>query len=93
VAGLKVGSSRDIEGGGTFAFDESLEDIHMVIEDAAEFKAHPASRGRSCIRGGAGNDQVATDFMLWISRRKRRARFGRGWGPGLQLVFAFCRTC
>ena len=62
VAGLKS-IERDIEAG-TFAFDESLEDIHMVVEAALiERVGEP---GRKLHTGRSRNDQVALDLSLWI---------------------------
>lgn len=49
---------------GTFAFSSALEDIHMNIE--ARLKAligEPASRLHTA---RSRNDQVATDFRLWV---------------------------
>ena len=54
---------RDIESG-NFAFDESLEDIHMVIEDALIKRVGEA--GKKLHTGRSRNDQVATDLMLWL---------------------------
>ncbi len=62
VAGLRS-IERDIEAG-TFAFDESLEDIHMVVEAALiERVGEP---GRKLHTGRSRNDQVATDLLLWL---------------------------
>src|SRR5271155_5444652 len=62
IAGLKS-IERDIESG-NFKFDESLEDIHMVVEAALiERIGEP---GRKLHTGRSRNDQVATDLMLWI---------------------------
>ena len=50
--------------GGTFAFSTALEDIHMNVE--ARLKAligEPAGRLHT---GRSRNDQVATDFRLWV---------------------------
>ena len=50
--------------GGTFAFSTALEDIHMNVE--ARLKAligEPAGRLHT---GRSRNDQVATDFKLWV---------------------------
>jgi argininosuccinate lyase len=63
VEGLKS-IERDIEAG-TFVFDESLEDIHMVIEDALIKRI--GDPGRKLHTGRSRNDQVATDLALWIS--------------------------
>ena len=63
VEGLKS-IERDIEAG-NFQFDESLEDIHMVIEAALiERIGEP---GKKLHTGRSRNDQVATDLALWIS--------------------------
>ena len=62
VAGLRS-IERDIEAG-TFAFDESLEDIHMVVEAALiERVGEP---GRKLHTGRSRNDQVATDLLMWL---------------------------
>ncbi|MEL6888920.1 MAG: argininosuccinate lyase, partial [Pseudomonadota bacterium] len=50
--------------GGTFAFSTALEDIHMNVE--ARLKTligEPAGRLHT---GRSRNDQVATDFKLWV---------------------------
>jgi argininosuccinate lyase len=62
IDGLK-GIERDIESG-SFKFDESLEDIHMVIEDALIKRV--GEPGKKLHTGRSRNDQVATDFCLWI---------------------------
>src|SRR5436309_3719260 len=62
VEGLR-GIERDIEGG-NFVFDESLEDIHMVIE--AELIKRIGEPGRKLHTGRSRNDQVATDLRLWL---------------------------
>jgi argininosuccinate lyase len=54
---------RDIEAG-NFEFDESLEDIHMVIE--AELIKRVGEPGRRLHTGRSRNDQVATDLLLWL---------------------------
>jgi argininosuccinate lyase len=54
---------RDIESG-NFHFDESLEDIHMVIE--AELIKRVGEPGRKLHTGRSRNDQVALDLKLWI---------------------------
>src|SRR5688572_27715813 len=54
---------RDIEAG-NFLFDESLEDIHMVIEDALIKRV--GEPGRKLHTGRSRNDQVALDLALWI---------------------------
>jgi argininosuccinate lyase len=55
---------RDIEAG-TFAFDESLEDIHMVVEAALIERI--GDPGRKLHTGRSRNDQVALDLRLWIT--------------------------
>jgi argininosuccinate lyase len=62
IAGLKSIES-DIEAG-KFEFDESLEDIHMVIE--AELIKRIGEPGRKLHTGRSRNDQVATDLALWL---------------------------
>src|SRR5688500_15785550 len=54
---------RDIESN-NFTFDESLEDIHMVIEDALIKRI--GEPGRKLHTGRSRNDQVALDIALWI---------------------------
>ena len=58
---------RDIEEG-KFIFDESLEDIHMVIEAALIERIGEA--GKKLHTGRSRNDQVATDLRLWIDARR-----------------------
>jgi argininosuccinate lyase len=62
IEGLK-NIERDIEAG-NFVFDESLEDIHMVIEDALIKRI--GEPGRKLHTGRSRNDQVATDLALWL---------------------------
>ena len=62
IAGLKSIES-DIESG-HFTFDESLEDIHMVIEDALTKRI--GEPGRKLHTGRSRNDQVVLDLCLWI---------------------------
>src|SRR5256885_1209870 len=63
VTGLK-GIEADIESG-NFTFDESLEDIHMVIE--AELIKRIGEPGRRLHTGRSRNDQVATDLIMWLA--------------------------
>ncbi|MCK0126764.1 argininosuccinate lyase [Gelidibacter sp. F2691] len=50
--------------GGTFAFSTALEDIHMNVEARLkEIVGEPAGRLHT---GRSRNDQVATDFKLWV---------------------------
>jgi argininosuccinate lyase len=62
IEGLKS-IEHDIESG-NFVFDESLEDIHMVVEDALIKRI--GEPGKKLHTGRSRNDQVATDLMLWI---------------------------
>src|SRR5277367_6148401 len=64
VEGLKS-IERDIESD-NFKFDESLEDIHMVIEDALIKRI--GEPGKKLHTGRSRNDQVALDLRLWITR-------------------------
>jgi argininosuccinate lyase len=61
IEGLK-GIERDIEAG-KFEFDESLEDIHMVIEAALIQRI--GEPGKKLHTGRSRNDQVALDLALW----------------------------
>src|SRR6476660_884931 len=54
---------RDIESG-NFEFDESLEDINMVIEP--ELIKRIGEQGRRLHTGRSRNDQVALDLALWL---------------------------
>ena len=49
---------------GRFAFDEALEDIHMNIE--ARLTERIGEAGKRLHTGRVRNDQVATDFRLWV---------------------------
>ncbi|HEY2586046.1 MAG TPA: argininosuccinate lyase [Tepidisphaeraceae bacterium] len=62
VDGLKS-IERDIESG-NFHFDESLEDIHMVVE--AELINRVGEPGRKLHTGRSRNDQVALDLGVWL---------------------------
>ncbi len=71
---LTVQDRSDIETGlaaiaaeidaGRFPFDEALEDIHMNIE--ARLTERIGDAGRRLHTGRSRNDQVATDFRLWV---------------------------
>src|SRR4029079_3203818 len=63
IDGLKS-IERDIEAG-NFVFDESLEDIHMVVE--AELIKRIGEPGRKLHTVRSRNDQVALDLTLWVS--------------------------
>ncbi|MDB5321021.1 MAG: argH1 [Phycisphaerales bacterium] len=62
IQGLKS-IERDIEAN-NFTFDQSLEDIHMVVE--AELIKRIGEPGKKLHTGRSRNDQVATDLILWI---------------------------
>ena len=49
---------------GTFRFDEALEDIHMNIE--ARLTERVGEPGKRLHTARSRNDQVATDFRLWV---------------------------
>ena len=49
---------------GRFAFDADLEDIHMNIE--ARLTERIGEAGKRLHTGRSRNDQVATDFRLWV---------------------------
>jgi argininosuccinate lyase len=49
---------------GTFVFDVALEDIHLNIE--ARLTERIGEAGKRLHTGRSRNDQVATDFKLWI---------------------------
>jgi argininosuccinate lyase len=55
--------AADIEAG-RFAFAEALEDIHMNIE--ARLTERIGEPGRRLHTARSRNDQVATDFRLWV---------------------------
>jgi argininosuccinate lyase len=50
--------------GGTFAFKRALEDIHMNVESRLAEVIGPAAGRLHTAR--SRNDQVATDFRLWV---------------------------
>lgn len=56
---------------GTFVFSTALEDIHLNIEAALTDRIGEA--GRRLHTGRSRNDQVATDFKLWIRDAHDRA--------------------
>ena len=49
---------------GQFAIDDALEDIHMNIE--ARLTERIGEAGKRLHTGRSRNDQVATDFRLWV---------------------------
>ena len=67
--------------GGTFRFSTALEDIHMNVEARLkEVIGAPAGRLHT---GRSRNDQVATDFKLWV-----RDQFDAAEGALLSLMAA-----
>ncbi|MFT9258528.1 MAG: argininosuccinate lyase [Acetobacter sp.] len=54
---------QEIEGG-SFVFSEALEDIHMNIE--ARLSERVGEAGKRLHTARSRNDQVATDFRLWV---------------------------
>ena len=85
IEGLK-GIERDIESG-NFVFDESLEDIHMVIEAALIKRI--GEPGRKLHTGRSRNDQVATDLAAVVVRSKVMT-FNDSWiGPHAPNVCQF----
>ena len=67
--------------GGTFEYSTALEDIHMNVEARLkEVIGEPAGRLHT---GRSRNDQVATDFKLWV-----RDQFDAAEGALLALIQA-----
>ena len=67
--------------GGTFEYSTALEDIHMNVEARLkEVIGEPAGRLHT---GRSRNDQVATDFKLWV-----RDQFDAAEGALLALINA-----
>ena len=63
IAGGLAAIAAEIESG-RFAFSEALEDIHMNIE--ARLTERIGEAGRRLHTARSRNDQVATDFRLWV---------------------------
>ncbi len=63
IADGLAGIAAEIEAG-TFAFTEALEDIHMNIE--ARLTDRIGEAGKRLHTARSRNDQVATDFRLWV---------------------------
>ena len=57
---------------GKFEFKRALEDIHMNVESRLAELIGPAAGRLHTAR--SRNDQVATDFRLWVRRHDRRPR-------------------
>jgi argininosuccinate lyase len=81
IEGLR-GIERDIEAN-KLEMDESLEDIHMVVE--AELIKRIGEPGRKLHTGRSRNDQVALDLTRWIVM----TIFRKGQTPYLNLCNAF----
>ncbi len=70
--GLKL-IAKEIENG-TFPYDRTLEDIHMNIEARLkELIGEPADKMHTA---RSRNDQVVTDFRLWVRKASERTNFG-----------------
>src|SRR5213592_525168 len=80
ISGLQS-IERDIEAN-DFTFDESLEDIPMVIE--AELIKRIGEPGRKLHTGRSRNDQVATDFRMWLISASYLV-----WNPLSSLIRSF----
>jgi argininosuccinate lyase len=63
IAGGLTAIEAEIEAG-SFPWDEALEDVHMNIE--ARLAARIGDAGRRLHTARSRNDQVATDFRLWV---------------------------
>ena len=63
IEGGLEGIAAEIEAG-RFPFDADLEDIHMNIE--ARLTDRIGEAGKRLHTGRSRNDQVATDFRLWV---------------------------
>jgi argininosuccinate lyase len=63
---------------GIFPFSSDLEDIHLNIE--ARLTERIGEAGKRLHTGRSRNDQVATDFKLWVMRASREA------GDGLRVL-------
>ncbi len=72
VAGLEA-IEREIEAG-SFAFDPTLEDIHMNIE--TRLRERVGEVAGKLHTGRSRNDQVATDLALFLRDACSAARFG-----------------
>ena len=59
-----LGTIRDEIAAGGFAFSDALEDIHMNIE--ARLAERIGEAGRRLHTARSRNDQVATDFRMWV---------------------------
>jgi argininosuccinate lyase len=80
VSGLEA-VRMEIESG-TFEYKDSLEDIHMHIED--RLSAHVGSLARKLHTGRSRNDQVALDVRLYVKDQGEKIR-----GHLLDLCRAF----
>ena len=69
---------------GTFAFSRALEDIHMNVESRLGELIGPAAGRLHTAR--SRNDQVATDFRLWVRDWLDAVREGRTAGSPFEYV-------
>ena len=84
VKGLKeIEAEIDRDGPKWAGFKPELEDIHMCVESALTERI--GEPGRKLHTGRSRNDQVATDFVLWVSQ----AAWEIGSGPFDGLLKAF----
>ena len=75
-AGLEQIAAEIVQG--TFQFSRELEDIHLNIE--ARLTERIGEAGKRLHTARSRNDQVATDFKLWVMRASREA------GDGLRAL-------
>ncbi len=75
-AGLDQIAAEIVEG--AFPFSPELEDIHLNIE--ARLTERIGEAGKRLHTARSRNDQVATDFKLWVMRSSREA------GDGLRVL-------
>ncbi len=74
---------------GSFSFSEELEDIHMNVE--ARLSELIAEAGAKLHTGRSRNDQVATDFRLYLKRAADEA--AEAVGRLMKTVVAAAETC
>ena len=74
---------------GEFNFSEELEDIHMNIE--ARLSELVGTAGAKLHTGRSRNDQVATDFRLYVKRAATEA--SEAVGTLMQAVVAVAQPC
>ena len=74
---------------GSFSFSEELEDIHMNVE--ARLSELIGEAGAKLHTGRSRNDQVATDFRLYLKRAAGEA--AEAVGRLMKAVVAAAETC